>query len=88
MRDVARVFLHGIQNMEAMRGRPYNVGLEDTNMSKLELCAEIQRVVPSFVFLEAPIGEDPDKRDYIVSNQRILQTGFNPQWSLKEGIQN
>ena len=87
VRDVARVFLHGIQNMESMRGRPYNVGLEDTNISKLELCAEIQKVVPSFVFLEAPIGEDPDKRDYIVSNQRILQTGFQPQWSLQDGIQ-
>ena len=86
VRDVAGVFLHGIQNMESMRGRPYNVGLEDTNISKLELCAEIQKVVPSFVFLEAPIGEDPDKRDYIVSNQRILQTGFQPQWSLQDGI--
>ncbi len=69
-----------------MKGKPYNVGLEDANLSKLELCAEIKKQVPNFVYLEAPIGEDPDKRDYIVSNQRILSTGFQPEWSLERGI--
>jgi nucleoside-diphosphate-sugar epimerase len=86
VRDVARVFLHGIENFDAMRGRAYNVGLEDANLTKLELCAVIQKHVPGFVFLEAPIGEDPDKRDYIVSNQRILSTGWKPGWSLDRGI--
>ena len=76
IRDVANVFLHGIENFEQMRGKPYNVGLDDANLSKLELCAEINKHLPSFVYLEAPIGEDPDKRDYIVSNARILSTGF------------
>lgn len=84
--DVARVFLHGIEHFDAMKGRPYNVGLEDANLSKLELCEEIRRIVPGFVFLEAPIGEDLDKRDYIVSNQRILATGWNPEWSIERGV--
>jgi len=87
VRDVVKAFLHGLANFEAMKDRAYNVGLEDANLSKLELCAEIQRVVPGFVFSEAPIGEDPDKRDYIVSNQRILSTGFLPDWTLARGIQ-
>jgi len=87
IRDVVNVFLHGIKNFEAMKGKPYNVGLEDANLSKLELCDEIKKYLPSFVYLEAPIGEDPDKRDYIVSNQRILSTGFVPEWSLGRGIQ-
>jgi nucleoside-diphosphate-sugar epimerase len=86
IRDVAKVFLHGLENFEAMKGKPYNVGLEDANLSKLELCAEIQKYLPNFVYLEAPIGEDPDKRDYIVSNQRILSTGFEPEWPLGRGI--
>ena len=86
IRDVVRVFLHGLQNFEAMRGRPYNVGLDDANLSKLELCAVIQKHLPKFVFLEAPIGEDPDKRDYIVSNARVAATGFKPEWSLDRGI--
>ncbi len=87
IRDVVKAFLHGITNFESMKGKPYNVGLDDANLSKLELCAEIQKYLPNFVCLEAPIGEDPDKRDYIVSNARILQTGFEPEWSLGRGIQ-
>ena len=86
IRDEARVFMHAMDNFESMKGRPYNFGLEDANLSKLELCEKIREHVPSFVFLEAPIGEDPDKRDYIVSNQRILSTGFKMEWDLDRGI--
>ena len=86
VRDVARVFIHSINNFDAMKNRPYNVGLEEANLSKLELCAKIAEQLPSFVYVEAPIGEDPDKRDYIVSNQRILSTGFRPEWGLERGI--
>jgi nucleoside-diphosphate-sugar epimerase len=87
LRDVVRVFVHGLDNFATMKGRPYNVGLDDANLSKLELCAVIKKHLPKFVFLEAPIGEDPDKRDYIVSNERIAATGFKPEWNLDRGIQ-
>jgi len=86
IRDVVRVFAHGISNFEKMKGKPYNVGLDDANLSKLELCAEIKKHLPKFVYLEAPIGEDPDKRDYIVSNARIAAAGFKPEWNLDRGI--
>ncbi len=86
IQDVARVFAYGLENFEKMKGRPYNVGLEEANLSKLELCAVIQRHVPAFTYLESAIGEDPDKRDYIVSNQRLLATGFKTEWSLDRGI--
>ncbi len=86
VRDVARAFIHGINNFEQMRDKPYNVGLSDANLSKMELCTQIKKHLPNFVFLEAPIGEDPDKRDYIVSNERIEGTGFRPAHSLDDGI--
>lgn len=86
IRDVARLFAFTIGNFDKMKGRPYNFGLEDANLSKLELCARIKAHLPSFVYLEAPIGEDPDKRDYIVSNKRILSTGFRTEWDLDRGI--
>jgi len=86
IRDVARAFLHAIENFETMKNEPYNVGLSDANLSKLELCEEIKKSVPNFVYLEAPIGEDPDKRDYIVSNAKIEATGYRPQYSLQTGI--
>jgi nucleoside-diphosphate-sugar epimerase len=87
VRDVARAFIHGLDHFETMKGRPYNVGLDDANLSKLELCAVIKKHLPRFVYLEAPIGEDPDKRDYIVSNARIAAAGFKAQWSLDRGIE-
>jgi nucleoside-diphosphate-sugar epimerase len=86
IRDVARVFMHGIKNFDTMKGKPYNVGLSDANLSKLELCQAIKRHIPDFSFMESPIGEDPDKRDYIVSNERIEKTGFKPKYSIDFGI--
>ena len=86
VRDVARAFLHGIDHFDAMKGQVYNVGLSDANLSKLELCQRIQQQVPAFVFIESPIGADPDKRDYIVSNEKIERTGYRPAVSLDDGI--
>lgn len=86
VQDVARAFLHAMGHWDSMRDRVYNVGLDDANLSKRELCEVIARIVPGFVFLEAPIGEDIDKRDYVVSNERILSTGWRPAWSLERGI--
>ena len=86
IRDVAKAFVHGIDNFEQMRGEAYNVGLSDANLSKWELCEKIAHHVPGFVFMEAPIGEDPDKRDYIVSNEKIEATGYQPDHSLDDSI--
>ena len=86
VRDVARAFLHGLANFEAMQGRPYNVGLSDANLSKREHCEEIRNQVPRFYWTEAAVGKDPDQRNYIVSNARIESTGFKPAVSLPAGI--
>jgi len=86
VRDVARAFLHGIEHAGTMRGGPYNVGLSDANLSKRELCERIQEQLPSFVFIESAVGSDPDKRDYIVSNEKIERTGYRPTYSLNDGI--
>jgi nucleoside-diphosphate-sugar epimerase len=86
VRDVTRAFLHGIDHFDTMKGGPYNVGLSDANLSKRELCERIQQHLPSFVFIESEIGSDPDKRDYIVSNEKIERTGYRPAFSLDDGI--
>ncbi len=86
IRDAAKAFIHVIDNFDTMKGEPYNVGLSDANISKLELCVKIKEQVPDFVFIEASVGEDPDKRDYIVSNEKIEKTGFSPDYSLQMGI--
>jgi nucleoside-diphosphate-sugar epimerase len=86
VRDVARAFLHAIENFDRMRGQAYNVGLSDANLSKFELCEKIREHVPNFVFLDAPIGEDQDKRNYVVSNAKIEAAGFKPKYTLDYGI--
>ncbi len=86
VRDVAKAFSHSLQNFDKMKNQAYNVGLSDANISKLGLCQEIQKQVKDFYFVEATIGEDPDKRDYIVSNDKIEKTGFKPEVSLAAGI--
>jgi nucleoside-diphosphate-sugar epimerase len=86
IRDVVKGFEHAMANYGAMKGQAYNCGLSSANLSKLELCAEIKKQVPAFTYLEAPIGEDPDKRDYIVSNEKLEATGWRPDYSLEASI--
>lgn len=86
VRDVADAFIHSLDNFDAMNGQVYNVGLSDANLTKIELCKKIQEHVPDFWFTEAPVGEDPDKRDYVVSNAKIEATGWKAVRSLDCGI--
>ena len=86
VRDIAKAFTHSLNRFDKMKNEPYNLGLSDANLSKLELCKEIKKQLPDFYFVEATIGEDPDKRDYIVSNEKIEKTGFRPDVSLRAGI--
>ena len=87
VRDISKAFIHALNNFDKMKNQPYNVGLSDANLTKLQLCQEIKKLVPDFYFVEASIGEDPDKRDYIVSNEKIEKTGFKTDVSLQKGLQ-
>ena len=84
--DAARCFTWAIEHWDAMVGRCYNAGLDDANLSKQELAEVIGEFVPNLKIHEAAIGEDPDKRNYIVSNERLYGTGYRPAWSLRAGI--
>lgn len=87
IRDVAECMIHCINHAVQMVGRPYNAGLGSANISKEELAKLIQAHVPHFYIHYASIGSDPDKRNYIVSNQRLQEAGFQAHRSLDEGIQ-
>ena len=87
VRDVAGAFLFGIENYEKMKGEPYNVGLSSANLTKRQLAEKIKEYVPELYIHSAEIGEDPDKRDYIVSNEKIESLGWTTDYSLDDGIQ-
>ena len=86
VRDVAKTFLFGMDHYERMKGEPYNVGLSSANLSKRELAEKIKEHVPELSIQTAAIGEDPDKRDYIVSNKKLEGLGWRPDHSLDDGI--
>jgi len=86
IRDVADCMIYCIQNAEKMAGQPYNVGLDEANLSKEELALKVKEYVPNFYIHFAPIGSDPDKRNYIVSNQRLREAGFEAKRTLDDGI--
>ena len=87
IRDVADCFVHGIRRAEQMVGRAYNVGLDDANFSKEQLALKIRQHVPDFYLHFSEVGSDPDKRNYIVSNQRLREAGFEARRSVDEGIE-
>ena len=86
IRDVADCFLHCIENSTRMAGRPYNAGLDEANLSKEELALKVKDHVPNFYLHFAAVGSDPDKRNYIVSNQRLREAGFKAKRTLDDGI--
>jgi nucleoside-diphosphate-sugar epimerase len=85
--DVVQAFNLAIANEKDFGGEIFNVGLSEANISKIELCREIQSIIPNFTYLEAALGKDPDQRNYVVSNEKIEQFGFKPSVSLGSGLQ-
>ncbi len=86
VRDVADCFLHALANGPRMAGRPYNLGLDSANLSKEQLALAVKMQVPKLYIHFAAIGEDPDKRNYIVSSARLRDAGFVAARSLDAGI--
>jgi nucleoside-diphosphate-sugar epimerase len=86
IRDVADCFAFAIEHRSAMVARAYNLGLDSANLSKEELAKKIQCFFPKFYVHYSEIGSDPDKRNYIVSSQRLRQLGFEARRSIEEGI--
>jgi nucleoside-diphosphate-sugar epimerase len=86
VRDISRVFLFAIENKEKMKNDVFNVGSDEMNFSKKEICEIIGKLVPKSYFNFADVGEDIDKRNYQVSYDKIKSLGFKTEISLEEGI--
>ena len=84
--DVVQAFNLSLDDEKRFAGEIFNVGLSEANISKLELCKEIQSIIPSFSYLEGALRKDPDQRNYVVSNQKIEALGFKPEVTLQSGL--
>jgi nucleoside-diphosphate-sugar epimerase len=85
--DVIQAFNLALGNEKDFKGEIFNVGLSEANISKIELCREIQSIIPAFTYMEAALGKDPDQRNYVVSNQKIERLGFKPTVTLRSGLE-
>ena len=86
IQDVASAMIFAMNNFDKMRGETYNLGLNEANLTKEELALQIKNQVPNFYIHEAEVGTDPDKRNYIVSNDKLKRAGFEAQVTIDEGI--
>lgn len=84
--DVADAFIFSLNNFRKLNEEIYNIKLSNLNLTKKELCNEIKRQIPNFVYVESPIAQDPDKRDYVVSSEKIERKGFKAKTSIQHGI--
>lgn len=86
VQDIARTFEFIIENYDKCKGHAFNVGLSTANLSKLELAEKIKQHIPSLVIKQDEFKEDFDKRNYIVSNDKIEGLGWKPMYDLDYGI--
>tara|TARA_B100002051_G_C16667389_1_gene602518 strand:+ start:395 stop:1324 length:930 start_codon:yes stop_codon:yes gene_type:complete len=84
--DISRAFIFALDNFQKLKGEIFNLGLSNANLTKEQLCMKIQDVIKDFEYIIVPEGEDPDKRDYFVSNKKIESKGFMAKFSLEDGI--
>ncbi len=87
VRDVVGAFLYAMEHFDSMKGEAYNLGLDEANYTKMELCQEIKKQIPELNIFEAQIGQDPDKRDYVVSNEKLKKAGYAAHITVAEGIE-
>ena len=86
VQDIARTFQFIIENYDKCKGHAFNVGLSTANLSKLELAEKIKSHIPSLVIKQDEFKEDFDKRNYIVSNEKLEALGWKPIYDLDYGI--
>jgi nucleoside-diphosphate-sugar epimerase len=86
VKDVCNAFVFAVDNYSKMVGETYNVGLSSANLTKRELAEKVKEHLPSTVIISSEIGEDPDKRDYLVSNEKLESLGWHPLYTLDDGI--
>ena len=83
--DISRCFIFGMNNIDKMINNVYNVGDDSMNFSKEQVCNMIGSKTNAFIHYEE-IGEDADKRNYVVSYDKISNLGFRTTITVEEGI--
>lgn len=86
VRDVVNTFVFMIDNYTACNNNAYNVGLSKQNLTKLELAELIKTFIPDLHIVQCEYKADPDKRNYIISNEKLEKLGWKPKFRIEDGI--
>tara|TARA_A100001201_G_scaffold49228_2_gene49093 strand:- start:6693 stop:7628 length:936 start_codon:yes stop_codon:yes gene_type:complete len=85
VRDMAKAFTMGVENMGNWKHKTYNCGANHLNWTKRELAEYVKEKTGCFVHYEE-IGTDADQRDYEVSYDKLEAEGFTCDVDMKTGI--
>jgi nucleoside-diphosphate-sugar epimerase len=85
--DVANAFIFAAKNFNKLKTNIFNLGLSNANLTKKELALKIKKYVKNLTIISSEIGDDPDKRNYIVDNTKFEKRGFKAKKTLEDGIQ-
>lgn len=86
--DMCRAFLFAIDTMnheQNMLGNVYNIGDATMNFSKKDVCDIIQKHTGAYIHY-ADVGEDGDKRNYVVSYDKVQKLGYRTTVTVEEGV--
>ena len=86
IQDVSSAFEYMIDNYHNYNNEVFNLGLSEENINKKQLVEKIQSHIPNTSVNYSDYYVDPDKRDYIVSNEKIEEAGWKPIFTLDDGI--
>ena len=86
VKDIAETFLFCIENYDKLNNDVFNVGLSEANLSKIELAQSIKKHIPSLVIKQDDFKNDFDKRNYIVSNEKLEGHGWKPKYGIDYGV--
>tara|TARA_R100001377_G_scaffold85281_1_gene71225 strand:+ start:7691 stop:8635 length:945 start_codon:yes stop_codon:yes gene_type:complete len=85
VQDIVRAFMFAMENETDMYSNIYNLGNDSINMTKLDLVKSICDIMGA-TYAEDTSKTDPDKRDYLVSSQKLYNLGFSCENDLKSGV--
>lgn len=86
LEDVANAFIFAVKKFNILKRNIFNLGLSNANLTKKDLALKIKKYVKDLTIISSEIGNDPDKRNYIVDNSKFEKKGFIAKKTLEDGI--
>jgi nucleoside-diphosphate-sugar epimerase len=83
--DIVSAFIFCLDKFQIMCKNIYNLGNDEANTTKQNLVDKVCKITGATNSVD-PTRSDPDKRDYLVSSQKLYNLGYHPSRSLEYGI--